>query len=112
MSTYNFCVHKRHSLLLEFVNERLRRDARQRGGCFTAINLRPPSACHTTQGGEETAAPSGTWHHNYIGSRTVCWLLEERKAAGWSHAWPLMCTGQVVIAWMWSSISDTVRKVR
>lgn len=91
-----------------------KRDVRERRGRLTAINLRlpftytPPTTplparpCSTSlhsfrpgPGGEETAAPSGIWHHNYIGSRTVCRLLElERLQA--AHTCPLMCTEQLV----------------
>lgn len=44
---------------------------------FNRLDPIPPPLIHSfIPGGEETAASSGIWHHNYIGSRRVCRLLE------------------------------------
>lgn len=43
---------------------------------LSQLHLAPPPLIHSDRPGwEETAAPCGNWHHNYIGSETsaVCW---------------------------------------
>lgn len=45
-----------------------------------------PPPLHSSRpgpGAEEAAAPSGTWHHNYIGRGAACRLSEDTRAAPW-----------------------------
>ena len=75
------------------------------------LSTSPPSFRPGPARGEETAAPSGIWHHNYIGSRAACCLLELGRLQP-GHTRPLMCRERLVGTWTRGWRADIVGKVR